>query len=90
MPNLEITVYPPKGVDGDWKNLKVAWPFLPLKGHKLNLGHEGATGTVDVRVVDVIHWIGCNDINIYCVIDASEEVKVKHFHLLSKEDGWEW
>jgi len=88
MPTFNIIVHPPKEIkDEDWKHLKVRnWPIVPLKGHGINLGPKGVTG-VDVKVVDIRHWLGCDDIDLHCVIDPVVDA-VKEFRSLTEEDGW--
>ena len=89
MPKFNIVVRSPKGLDADSKELLVTdWPAVPLKGQGINLGPKGFTG-VDVKVDDVKHWLGCDDVDVYCDIVYSKHT-VRSFHSLTKEDGWKW
>ncbi len=89
MPMFNIVVRPPKALDrkADSKHLEVKnWPVVPQKGQEINLGPHGVTG-VDVRVINVKHWLGCDDIDVYCEIETVGNA-IQEFLSLTTEDGW--
>lgn len=88
MLTLKLVVRAPKNIAADSKELTVKWPALPLKGHSIDLAPKGYTGFL-VKVVDVTHWLGCDDIDIYCEIPNQSDA-VENFNSLSKENGWKW
>jgi hypothetical protein len=89
MPKLNIVVRAPKGIEEDDKELLILdWPAVPMKGQEINVASEGYV--VDVRVIDVKHWIRHNIVWVHCAIEAPQG-KESHdaFNSLLKKDGWE-
>ena len=88
MPKFNIIVHPPKAIEGkNWRQLTIEWPVVPSKGQTIFLGPKGCDG-VCVRVTDVNHWLGVDDIDVHCFI-VGERDPVEAFNSLVKEDGWQ-
>ena len=87
MPKINIVVHPPRPIqDENWRTLTIDWPVVPGKGQTIYLGPKGCDG-VCVRVTDVMHWRGVDDIDVHCVV-TTHQSKEEAFRSLTEENGW--
>ena len=70
MVKFNLNVRAPQNSKKDDITFAVVWPTLPQKGDTIDISPPGTGNTGwSVIVEKVQHWLGCQQIDVYCKID---------------------
>lgn len=59
-------------------SFEVQWPVLPRVGDIIDIALPGEEdfGSHGVVVSEVRHWLGCGDVDVYCVFGGADDAAI--------------